>query len=110
MGYKQSGNVAIRHHSGFLSQKEKEENFWNNTKKEKDKKTGEKVEKAIYPEKNLQIHLFDSIKLCQINALGDRKTLKALEINKDDRKRGKAPLSDTMGRKNKGKTAQKDNK
>ena len=103
MGYKQSGNVAIHHHSGFLSQKEKEENFWNNTKKEKDKKTGEKVEKAIYPEKNLQIHLFKSLKLCQINALGNRQTLQALNINKGDRKRGKAPLSDTMGRKNKSK-------
>lgn len=101
MGYKQSGNVAIRHHSGFLSQKEKEENFWNDTTKEKDKKTGEKVEKAIYPEKNLQIHLFKSLKLCHINALGDRETLKALEINKGDRKRGKAPLSNTMGRKKK---------
>ena len=106
MGYKQSGNVAIRHHSGFLSQKEKEENFWNDT--QTDRKSGEV--KKLFPQKILKIHLFDSIKLCQINALGNRQTLQALNINKGDRKRGKAPLSDTMGRKNKGKTAQKDSK
>lgn len=97
MGYQQSGNVAIHHHSGFLSQKEKEENFWNDT--QTDRKSGEV--KKLFPQKILKIHLFKSLKLCQINALGDRQTLKALEINKGDRKRGKAPLSDTMGRKKK---------
>lgn len=97
MGYRQSGNVTIRHHSGFLSQKEKEENFWNDT--QTDRKSGEV--KKLFPQKILKIHLFDSLKLCQINALGNRQTLQALNINKGDRKRGKAPLSDTMGRKNK---------
>ena len=97
MGYQQSGNVTIRHHSGFLSQKEKEENFWNDT--QTDRKSGEV--KKLFPQKTLKIHLFDSLKLCQINALGNRQTLKALNINKGDRKRGKAPLSDTMGRKKK---------
>lgn len=97
MGYQQIGNVTIRHHSGFLSQKEKEENFWNDT--QTDRKSGEV--KKLFPQKILKIHLFDSLKLCQINALGNRQTLKALNINKGDRKRGKAPLSDTMGRKKK---------
>lgn len=47
MGYLQSGNVKIYHHSGFLSRKEKEENFWNDTRT--DRKSGEV--KKIFPEK-----------------------------------------------------------
>lgn len=93
MGYQQSGNVTIRHHSGFLSLKEKEENFWND--EQTNRKSGEV--KKLFPQKILKIHLFKSIKLCHINALGDRNTLKALDINKGDRVRGKAPLSNTMG-------------
>ena len=97
MGYQQSGNVTIRHHSGYLTPKEKEENFWNYEQVSKDKKTDEKIIKKLFPQKILKIHLFKSLKLCHINALGDRNTLKALDINKGDRARGKAPLSNTMG-------------
>ena len=97
MGYQQSGNVTIHHHSGFLTPKEKEEKFWNDEQVSKDKKTGEKVTKAIFPQKILKIHLFKSLKLCHINALGHRQMLQALEIKKGDRVRGKAPLSKTMG-------------
>ncbi|MGX2985269.1 type II CRISPR RNA-guided endonuclease Cas9 [Helicobacter sp. 23-1048] len=96
-GFKQSGDVTIYHHSGYLTPKEKEENFWNDEQVSKDKKTDEKVIKKLFPQKILKIHLFKSIKLCHINALGDRNTLKALDINKGDRVRGKAPLSKTMG-------------
>lgn len=94
-GFRQNGQVMLYHHSGFLSQKEKEENFWNDTTKEK----GEV--KQQFPQKQIKINQFDSLKLCQINALGNRQALQALNINKGDRERGKAPLSDTMGRKNK---------
>ena len=96
-GFKQSGDVIIYHHSGYLTLKEKEENFWNDEQVSKDKKTGKKVTKAIFPQKILKIHLFKSLKLCHINALGHRQTLQALEINKGDRVRGKAPLSKTIG-------------
>lgn len=89
--FRQNGQITLYHHSGFLSKQEKEENFWNDTTKEK----GEV--KQQFPQKRIKINQFVSIKLCQINALGDRQTLQALNINKGDRKRGKAPLSDTMG-------------
>lgn len=91
-GFRQNGQIMLYHHSGFLSKQEKEENFWNDT-------TNEKGEvKPQFPQKLIKINQFASLKLCQINALGDRQTL----IAKDNkRERGKAPLSDTMGRKNK---------
>ena len=97
-GFKQSGDVTIYHHSGYLTLKEKEENFWNDEQVSKDKKTGKKVTKAIFPQKILKTHLFKSLKLCHINALGHRQTLQALEINKGDRVRGKAPLCGTLGK------------
>ncbi len=88
-GFRQrDGEIKIKHHSGYLSKVE-EKDFW------------EDVESGIGKEKRTYIASFDSLKLCQINALGNRQTLKALNINKGDRKRGKAPLSDTMGRKKK---------
>lgn len=89
--FRQNGQIMLYHHSGFLSKQEKEENFWNDTTKEK----GEV--KPQFPQKLIKINQFDSLKLCQINALGNRQTLQALNISKGDRKRGKAPLSDTMG-------------
>ena len=95
-GFKQSGDVIIYHHSGYLTLKEKEENFWNDEQVSKDKKTGKKVTKAIFPQKILKIHLFKSLKLCHINALGHRQTPK---IEKGDRVRGKAPLCGTLGKK-----------
>lgn len=92
-GFRQSGDVTIYHHSGYLTLKEKEENFWND--EQINRKSGEV--KKLFPQKILKIHLFKSLKLCHINALGHRQMLQALEIKKDDRVRGKAPLSKTMG-------------
>lgn len=95
-GFKQSGDVIIYHHSGYLTLKEKEENFWNDEQVSKDKKTGKKVTKAIFPQKILKIHLFKSLKLCHINALGHRQTPKGDRVH---RERGKAPLCGTLGKK-----------
>ena len=87
-GFEQDGRITIKHHSGYLPEHKQKENFW---------KDGEGIGKKA----RLSIASFKSLKPCQINALGDRQTLKALNISKGDRKRGKAPLSDTMGRKKK---------
>lgn len=85
-GFRQrDGELKIKHHSGYLSKIEIEENFW------------KEAESGIGKERRLCIKSFKSLKLCHINALGDRKTLKALDINKGERKRGKAPSSKTMG-------------
>ena len=92
-GFRQSGDVTIYHHGGYLTLKEKEENFWND--EQINRKSGEV--KKLFPQKILKIHLFKSLKLCHINALGHRQMLQALEIKKGDRVRGKAPLSKTMG-------------
>lgn len=95
-GFKQKqGQITLYHHSGFLSKQEKEENFWNDTTKEDGKI------KSQFPQKLIQVNQFKSLKLCQINALGNRQTLKALNISKGDRKRGKAPLSNTLGKRTK---------
>lgn len=85
-GFRQrDGELKIKHHSGYLTKIEIEENFW------------KEAESGIGKERRLYIKSFKSLKLCHINALGDRDTLKALDINKGERKRGKAPLSKTMG-------------
>ena len=85
-GFKQrDGEIKIKHHSGYLSKAEVD--FW------------EEAESGIGKEKRTYIASFKSLKLCHINALGHRQTLQALEINKGDRVRGKAPLHDTLGKK-----------
>lgn len=84
-GFEQDGRIKIKHHSGYLSKMEIEENFW------------KVAESGIGKEKRLSVASFKSLKLCHINALGHRQTLKVLEMNKGDRVRGKAPLSNTIG-------------
>ena len=85
-GFKQrDGEIKIKHHSGYLSKAEVD--FW------------EEAESGIGKEKRTYIVSFKSLKLCHINALGHRQTLQALEINKGDRVRGKAPLCGTLGKK-----------
>ena len=88
-GFKQNGQIKIYHHSGYLPKQD----FW------KDKTLENGKEKSQFPQKVISISQFKSLKLCHINALGHRQTLKALEIKKGDRVRGKAPLCGTLGKK-----------
>ncbi len=88
-GFKQNGQIKIYHHSGYLPKQD----FW------KDKTLENGKEKSQFPQKVISISQFKSLKLCHINALGHRQTLKVLEIKEGDRVRGKAPLCGTLGKK-----------